>query len=156
MRTSDFSQAPDIAQAGAMFAGGTRYTGPGAWLRHARPYRQMIGQMKRMPGYRGHRTYWQPPWTLGTVAWFDTVDDLMRFARTGVHRELMAWVTDGTRNATGGWIRVYTAQESGYTNGVWRAEGNEMGYIERFTPIGKEIQGPPVKRQPRRRTGADT
>lgn len=146
MRTQDFSRAPDIAQAGAMFAGGTRYTGPAAWARHARRYRTMVGEMKRMPGYRGHHTYWQPPFTLGTIAWFDTMDDLLRFARTGTHRELMDWVVDGTRNATGGWIRVYTAEVSGYTNGVWRAEDQQMRNIETFTPVGTETTGPPVRR----------
>lgn len=151
MRTTDFSQAPRIAQAGAMFVGGTRYTGPLAWARHARRYRAMVAQMRRTRGYCGHRTYWQPPFTLGTIAWFDTVDDLMLFARSGVHRELMEWVVDATRNATGGWIRVYTAQEEGYTNGVWRAEGNEMAHIATFTPVGRETQGPPVRRQTRAR-----
>lgn len=150
MRTDDFSRAPDIAQAGAMFVGGTRYTSPLAWARHARSYRTMIKVMTRMRGYRGHRTYWQPPWTLGTIAWFDTVDDLMLFARSGVHRELMEWVVDGTRNATGGWIRVYVAQDQGYTNGVWRAESHQMAHIETFTPVGRETQGPPVRRRPRR------
>lgn len=153
MRTTDFSKAPDIARAGVMFVGGTRYTSPAAWLRHAGRYRTMIGQMKRMKGYRGHRTYWQPPFTLGTIAWFDTMADLMRFARTGAHRELMDWVVDGTRNATGGWIRVYSAHDSGYTNGVWRAEENVMANIETFTPVGREEVGPPVQRA--RRTRSD-
>lgn len=148
MRTDDFSRAPRIAQAGAMFVGGTRYTGPLAWARHARRYRVMIGQMRRFRGYCGHRTYYQRPWTLGTVAWFETMDDLMLFARTGMHRELMDWVVD-RRNATGGWIRVYEASPHGYSNGVWRAEGDEMATIERFTPIRRETQGPPVARRPR-------
>lgn len=152
MRTDDFSAAPDIARAGAMFVGGTRYTSPAAWLRHARRYRVMVGEMTRMRGYRGHRTYWEPPFTLGTIAWFDTMDDLMLFARTGTHRELMDWVVD-RRNATGGWIRVYTAEPSGYTNGVWRAEGDVMRNIDTFTPIGREKVGPPVRRKRRGTTG---
>jgi hypothetical protein len=147
MRTTDFSRAPRVAQAGAMFVGGTRYTSPSAWARHAGRYRTMIGQMKRMRGYCGHRTYWEPPFTLGTIGWFETVDDLMLFARSGVHRDLMDWVVDGTRNATGGWIRIYAAETSGYSNGVWRAEGNVMQNIETFTPIGKEKTGPPVHRK---------
>lgn len=145
MRTDDFSLAPRIAQAGAMFVGGTRYTSPLAWLRHARRYRAMIRQMKRFRGYCAHRTYWQPPWTLGTIAWFETMDDLMLFARTGLHRELMDWVVD-RRNATGGWIRVYGASPHGYSNGVWRAEGDVMANIEHFTPVRAETQGPPVRR----------
>lgn len=148
MRTDDFSRAPRIAQAGAMFVGGTRYTGPVAWARHARRYRLMIKQMQRFRGYCGHRTYWQPPWTLGTVAWFETMDDLMLFARSGVHRELMGWVVD-RRNSTAGWIRVYEASPHGYSNGVWRAEGDEMAHIEHFTPVKNEKHGPPVVRRPR-------
>lgn len=153
MRTDDFSRAPRIAQAGAMFVGGTRYTGPLAWARHARRYRTMIRQMERFRGYCGHRTYWQPPWTLGTVAWFETMDDLMLFARTGVHRELMEWVVD-RKHATGGWIRVYEASPHGYSNGVWRAEGDVMATIETFTPIGREVEGPPVVRRRRTASGA--
>lgn len=152
MRTDDFSGAPDIGRAGAMFVGGTRCTSPMAWARHARPHRAMVAALRRMRGYRGHRTYWQPPFTLGTIAWFDTVEDLMRFARSGAHRELLAWVVEGTGNGTGGWIRVYAAQPQGYTNGVWRAEGHEMAHIDTFTPIGREAQGPPVRRGPRSRS----
>ena len=147
MRTDDFSRAPRIAQAGAMFVGGTRCTSPLAWLRHARRHRRMIGQMERFRGYCGHRTYWQPPWTLGTVAWFETMDDLVLFARTGLHRELMEWA-DG-RDATGGRIRVYEANTHGYSNGVWRAEGDVMANIEHFTPVRGETQGPPVVRRRR-------
>ena len=63
----------------------------------------------------------------------------------------MDWVVDGTKNATGGWIRVYSAHESGYTNGVWRAEENVMRNIETFTPVGREEVGPPVQRVRRAR-----
>jgi len=148
VRTDDFSKAPRIGQAGAMFVGGTRYTSPIAWLRHAGRYRKMISQMKRFRGYCGHRTYWQRPWTLGTVAWFESTEDLMRFARSGVHRDLMAWVVD-PRNASGGWIRIYAASPHGYANGVWRAEGDVLEHIERFTPVGREVEGPLVRRKAR-------
>lgn len=150
MRTADFSRAPRIAQAGVMFVGGTRYTGPLAWARHARRYRAMIRDMQRFRGYCAHRTYWQPPWTLGTIAWFESMDDLLLFARTGTHRELMGWVVgEDRRHATGGWIRLYEASPHGYSNGVWRAEGDEMGTIEHFTPMRAETQGPPVVRRGR-------
>lgn len=43
----------------------------------------------------------------GTIGYFATEQDLLRFARTGQHRELMQWAVDGTRNATGGYIRLY-------------------------------------------------
>ncbi|MFK5690709.1 DUF4188 domain-containing protein [Ornithinimicrobium sp. LYQ92] len=146
MRTQDFSRAPDIAQAGAMFAGGTRCAGPASWARHVRRHRTMVREMTRMSGYRAHHTSWQPPSTLGTLAWFDTMEDLVRFARTGTHPQLRDWVVDGTRDDTAGWIRVYTVEESGYTNGVWRAEDQQMRNIETFTPVGTETTGPPVRR----------
>jgi len=43
----------------------------------------------------------------------------------------------------------YTADEGGYSNGIWRAEGNAMAHIETFTPLSSETAGPPVHRQPR-------
>ena len=96
-----------MERAGAVFVGATRYASPLAWARLAPRWRAMVRQMRRMPGYVHHQVYYDPPFTLGTIGWFATREDLMRFARSGVHRELMQWVTDGTENATGGYIRVY-------------------------------------------------
>ena len=149
MRTTDFSAAPTKAQATAMFIGATRYNGPLAWARLAPKWLAMVRDMKRMPGYCGHQVFWEAPWTLGTIGWFATRDDMMRFARTGTHREMMQWATDGTRNATGGWIRLYTVDPHGYSNGVWRAEDGLMDHIEHFTPVASETEGPTVRRQPR-------
>jgi hypothetical protein len=59
----------------------------------------------------------------------------------------MCWVTDhGTRNATGGYIRLYNAEPQGYSNGVWRAEDGTMSHIPTFTPLSTEDSGPPVHR----------
>ncbi|QDO87316.1 hypothetical protein FNH13_02355 [Ornithinimicrobium ciconiae] len=99
---------PRVGHAGAVFVGATRYTGPLAWLRLAPGWVRMVRQMKTMPGYVYHRVYYEPPFSLGTLGFFETQDDLMRFARTGQHRELMQWVV-GERNATGGYIRVFHA-----------------------------------------------
>ncbi|MFC4554573.1 DUF4188 domain-containing protein [Georgenia faecalis] len=148
MRTDDFSQAPPIGQAQAMFVSGTRLSSPRAWLRHARAHAALAARMRTAPGYRGHRRYWQPPATLGTIGWFATEEDLLRFARTGAHRGLADWAA-GRSAATGSWVRVYAAETSGYTNGVWRAEGDVMAHIERFTPVGGETVGPPVRRAAR-------
>ncbi|WP_010146249.1 monooxygenase family protein [Serinicoccus profundi] len=103
--------------AGAVFVGATRYASPAAWLRLAPRWRAMVDQMKRMPGYVHHQVYYDPPFTLGTVGYFATREDLLRFARSGVHRELMQWVTDGTNNATGGYIRVYEQASGRHTPG---------------------------------------
>jgi hypothetical protein len=80
------------------------------------------------------------------------MDQMLRFARNKLHRELMAWVSepDG-RNANAGFIRLYDARPGGsYANGAWSAEG-AAGYDERFSPTSKEAQGPPV--HPRKEVG---
>ena len=63
----------------------------------------------------------------------------------------MRWVCDGTRNATGGWIRLYAADPSGYSNGVWRAEQQVMRHIPRFTALAGEQRGPWVAGEPHTR-----
>ncbi|MFX0539857.1 monooxygenase family protein [Ornithinimicrobium sp. Y1847] len=100
-----------MPQAGAIFVGATRYASPWAWLRLAPRWKAMVKGMKQMPGYLHHQVYFDPPFTLGTVGYFATREDLMVFARSEVHRGLMQWVTDGTTNATGGYIRVYERRE---------------------------------------------
>ena len=62
-------------------------------------------------------------------------------------------MTDGTKNADGGFIRLYHADENGYSNGKWRAEENIMKVIERFSPLSKESMGPPVKREAEKADG---
>ncbi|MFI7249383.1 DUF4188 domain-containing protein [Micromonospora chalcea] len=146
MRTRDFSRAPAQARAGAMFIGGTRYANPLVLLRLAPDWIRMVRDMRRMSGYCWHTVYWQFPLTLGTIAFFTDRDALLRFARTRHHRKLMMWLTDGNRNATAGFIRLYTAAPDGYSNGAWRAEDGAMGHIERFTPLGAETTGPAVRR----------
>jgi hypothetical protein len=147
MRTNDFSQAPALARATAMFVGATRYRGLRSIIVLSLTWFRMVRQMTRMDGYRWHTVYWHPPFTLGTIAFFADRDSMLAFARSRFHRQLMCWVTDhGTRNATGGYIRIYTADEGGYTNGVWRAEENVMAYIEAFSPRSGEVAGPPVHR----------
>lgn len=146
MRTRDFSRAPAPARAGAMFVGATRYRGPLAILRLWPVWIRMVRDLKRMSGYRWHTVYWEFPFTLGTIAFFADRDAMLRFARSRHHRRLMMWVTDGTRHATGGYIRLYTADPDGYTNGVWRAESTEMAHIPTFTPVSGEATGPAVRR----------
>lgn len=146
MRTDDFSMAPAQARAGAMFIGATRYSGPLAILRLCPQWIRMVRDLKRMSGYRWHTIYWEFPFTLGTIAFFADRDAMLRFARSRHHRRLMQWVTEGTRNATAGYIRLYTAEPGGYSNGMWRAEGNEMAHIPTFTPLSAEATGPAVRR----------
>jgi len=147
MRTTDFSKAPPQGQATAMFVGATRYRGPVSILVLSFTWYRMLADLKRMRGYCWHKVYWEFPFTLGTLAFFTDRDAMLRFARSRYHRKLMVWVTDGTKNATGGYIRLYHAEPGGYSNGVWRAEANTMGHIPAFTPLAGEELGPPVVRQ---------
>lgn len=95
--------------AGAMFVGATRYRGPHSWAVLARDWYPMVAAMRRMRGYVWHRTYWQAPFTLGTLAFFRTRDDLLVFARLPAHRHLMQWITRDRRHGTGGFIRLLGA-----------------------------------------------
>jgi hypothetical protein len=147
MRTNDFGMAPPQGQATAMFVGATRYRGPRSIIAHSITWYRMTRDMKRMRGYCWHKVYWQFPFTLGVMAFFSDRDALLRFARTRHHRKLMIWVTDGRKNSTGGFIRLYSAEPQGYSNGVWRAEGDEMAHIPNFTPLSTEEHGPPVLRE---------
>jgi hypothetical protein len=151
MRTTDFTKAPPQAQATAMFVGATRYRSPRSVLAQTADYIRMVRDMKRMRGYLWHKVYWQFPLTLGTIAFFTDKDAMLRFARSRYHRKLMVWVTDGTRNATGGFIRLYAAEPDGYTNGIWRAEGDSMAHIDTFTPLrtDRDEAGPRVTRAER-------
>ena len=148
MRTTDFSKAPPVGQATAMFVGATRYRGLRSIVVLSFTWYRMLAQMRRMPGYCWHKVYWEFPFTLGTIAFFRDRDALLQFARSKHHRALMCWITDhGTRNATGGYIRLYNAEESGYTNGVWRAEDGAMAHIGHFTALSTETLPPPVHRR---------
>ena len=97
----------------AMFIGATRYRGLRSWLVLSREWFPMVAKMRRMSGYLWHAVYWEAPFTLGTLAFFETRDDLLVFARLPEHRRLMQWITRGTRNGTGGYIRLHVAAEPG-------------------------------------------
>ena len=113
-QAATFERGP-VGEAAAVFVGATRYTGPLAWLRLARRWFAMVRTMRRMPGYVGHAVYYQRPFTLGTLGFFATREEMLAFARTGEHRAVMQWVVGGDRpgsrtNATGGYIRIYDAE----------------------------------------------
>jgi hypothetical protein len=112
-----------IADAHAMFVGATKYTGPSALIALSRIYYPMIARMVTMRGYVWFTTYYEFPFTLGTLAFFERRDDLLSFARSPAHRHLMQWITKDTRNGTAGYIRLHTAPESA---GDGRAPGPDV------------------------------
>jgi hypothetical protein len=150
MRTTDFSHAPDFGQAGAMFVGATRFSGPLAMLRLYALWRPLTRRLKRTPGYCGRRVWYRFPFTLGTMAFFKDMPALLSFARSPEHAALMKWVME-PGNARGGFIRLHEAHPSGYSSGIWRAEGNVMRAIDHFTPLPGEESAPPVPPRPRGR-----
>ena len=101
-----------ISDSHAMFLGATKYTGPLALIALSRIYYPMIRRMVTMRGYVWFTTYYEFPFTLGTLAFFERKDDLLAFARMPGHRHLMQWITKDTRNGTAGFIRLHTAPES--------------------------------------------
>ena len=139
MRTRDFSRAPRQGQAGSMFVGATKYNSPKDWVTVARAWRPFMRRMKAMPGYCWHTVYYEWPFTLGTIAMFESREDMLTIARSPEHRALVRWVADGnTDHATAGFIRLFSADVDGYSNGTWRAEAETMTHIEEWTPLPGE------------------
>ena len=144
-----------MGQAGAQFVGATKFTGLLAFVGLVRRWFPLVRRMKRSRGYRGHKIWYSFPFTFGTIAFFATKDDLLRFARTPEHAGIMRWVMR-PGNAHGGFIRLFEALPVGYSSGVWRAEaGHELRAIEQFTPLSHEKQGPPVPSDAPRGTNLD-
>ncbi|MCU1476082.1 MAG: hypothetical protein JWQ64_775 [Subtercola sp.] len=109
--TSAVGSGRPVTDARAMFVGATKYRGPRALLTLSRTWYPMIARMQKLHGYVWHTVYWQPPFTLGTLAFFATRDDLLSFARLPAHRQLMQWITRDTKNGTGGYIRLQIAPD---------------------------------------------
>ena len=153
MKTDDLSAVPRYGQANAVFIGATEYTGVRALLEHWPKWIRLRRRLKAAPGFCGHYVYYKFPFTFGQVVLFETMDQMLRFARNKLHRELMSWVTEqdgGTgRNAKAGFIRLYDARPgASYANGAWSAAG-AAGYDDRFTALSTEEEGPPVRPQKR-------
>lgn len=143
MRTADFSSAPPVGQATAMFVGGTCFSGPLAVVQLLRRWSPLVRRMKHSPGYRGHYVWYRFPFTFGTTAFFADLEALLLFARSREHAAIMRWVME-PGNARGGFIRLYEAHAQGYSSGIWRAEGNVMRAIDRFTKLAGEPEAPTV------------
>ena len=121
MRTRDFSRAPAQANAESMVLWEVR--GFSAW-------RAALSAVRAAPGYRWHSSRVALPAVFVVAAFFATADDMRAFAGTVP--------ADATPRA-GGFVTVFSAEADGYSNGVWRAEGNTMAHIERFTPLSGEV-----------------
>ena len=153
MKTNDLSKLPRYGKANAVFVGASEYTGVRALLQQMPKWFQLRRRLKAAPGFCGIYVYYKFPFTFGQVVLFETMDQMLRFARNKLHRELMAWITEhdgreGERQSAG-FVRLYEAVPDGaYANGAWSADG-AAGYDERFSALSTEEQGPPVKPQKR-------
>lgn len=146
MRSNDFSAGPPQARATSFFLGCNRYRTPLSMLGQLTQWPPVARALRKHPGYLWHRSYYQFPFGIGLMVGFRDRESLLDFARTPEHRKIMDWLVGGEKTpAKGGFIRLLTAEEWGYTNGCYRADG-ELGMIENFTPIGEEETGPSTAR----------
>lgn len=143
MKTFDLSKVPPYGRANAVFVGATQYSGLRPLLAHWPKWIRLRRRLKQAPGFCGHYVYYKFPFTFGQVVLFEEMDQLLRFARNKLHRELMAWIVEGDgKNARAGFVRLYDARPGAtYANGLWSNEGAK-GYDERFTALRDESEGP--------------
>lgn len=143
MKTNDLSKVPRYGRANAVFVGATQYSGLRALLAFLPNWIRLRRRLKQAPGFCGQYVYYKFPYTFGQVVLFEEMDQMLRFARNKLHRELMGWIVEGEgKNGRAGFIRLYDARPGGsYANGLWSNEG-ARGYAERFTPTSKETEGP--------------
>ncbi|GAB3193208.1 hypothetical protein [Nesterenkonia suensis] len=145
MRTRDFSacRAPQ-ARTGALFLGCNEYRTPKAFAEQLITWAPLARALKNAPGYLWHRSYYEFPLRIGLVVCFDSRQSLMAFAKAPEHQAIMHWLVGtspetGTRSANptqapvaGGFIRILQAEDVGYVNGTWRADGEELRMVERW------------------------
>ena len=117
-----------------------RYRNPLAMVGQLRRWPRVAKGLKAAPGYLWHRSYFEFPDRIGLMVAFTTHDDLLAYARTPEHREIMKWLVGSGKDspARGGFIRILTAEEWGYTNGEFRAEDGRLGMIDEFTKLSSE------------------
>lgn len=140
MRSNDFTAGPPQAQAESFFLGMNRYRSPLAMAGQLRRWPKVAKALKAHPGYLWHRSYFEPPNGIGLMVAFESRDSLLAFARTPEHHEIMKWLVAGGDDAParGGFIRILSAEEWGYTNGIFRAEDGRSGLIDAFTALSDE------------------
>ncbi|WP_309135196.1 hypothetical protein [Cellulomonas sp.] len=121
MRTRDFSRAPAEARAAALVVLERTGAGP-RWTRGARR------AVRAADGY---------VWSAGVRARDaagSTVRGLVVCVATPAHAAALAGSSaPGHERA-----RTFVAEAEGYSNGGWRAEGDVMAHVERFTPLTSE------------------
>src|SRR5262249_24763525 len=118
MRTTDFSAAPEMAQATTQFVTGIRFTGLWSLIRFYRYYRPMAKRMKASPGFRGQCVWYKPPFTPGMMVFFDSNESLMEVALCPEHARGVRWLLNPA-NARASFSRYYDARPQGNVAGDW-------------------------------------
>ena len=120
MRTTNFSAAPPLGQAGVQFLSESVYHSPWALWRFLRRWPALERQLRVAPGFCGIRNWYRFPLTLGMVVFFTDRAALLAFAHDTAHRTAMAWLVEaGVEQAN--YIRLYDVAPSGYSSGAWQA-----------------------------------
>ncbi|MFX0539856.1 hypothetical protein ACQBAT_14540 [Ornithinimicrobium sp. Y1847] len=135
MRTRDFSSAPPLARAAAMLTvvppgGGYAVAASPRWLLRVR------GRLRSSPGVVRLEWLRPGPRPAGLVAFFEDAASAERAMAA-----VMAKAADSE-------VHLHVAHPKGYSNGVWRAEGNQMAHIERFSRLEGETRPPLVADEP--------
>lgn len=131
MRTRDFSAAPPLARAAAMLTlvppgGGYAEAASPRWLLQVRR------RLGRAPGLVRREWLRPGPRPAGVVAFFGEVGQAEE-ALAALHEAGVAFQ-----------VQLHEAHPKGYSNGIWRAEGNQMAHIERFSRLEGETRPPRV------------
>ncbi|GGF28595.1 hypothetical protein [Subtercola lobariae] len=126
MRTTDFSKAPAQARAGALLVVelGDAAAAVGPSGDSGATDRALVKQLTSAAGAVWHKKYRRGGGVTGVMVFFGqprAAED----ARATLDRASCS-------------VRLLVAEQSGYSNGVWRAEGNVMAHIEHFTPTSVE------------------
>lgn len=122
MRTDDFCAAPPLARGGAMVTIEAPEAGRGTarWALRARSL------LRRRRGLVRRAVLLDRARPRGLIAWFADAE------------QADAAVAALGRGPGHGRVPTHLAQPHGYSNGVWRAEGNVMAHIPRFSRLTGE------------------
>lgn len=128
MRTEDFSSAPGFATPGDVFYGGTHYSGIWSIIRLGFLWIRFSRALRNAPGYLGHTVWYRFPYTIGTISFWETREDLLSFARSQAHVDAVRWVLrPGVAKAA--FIRFMTPRPVGHTIGAWHAEETDPANV---------------------------
>lgn len=139
MRSSDFSRAPERAHAEWIVLTSHAYDSVADRIRGIARRRRLRRLIRATTGLFRQVRLPDGVQRSTVMIWARSFEDVENLVASG----LIPAPEDSTDAA---WTKLLAAEPVGYTNGVWRAEGDVLAHIERFTPLPGEQAGPPVVR----------